>query len=109
MPIAPRKLVRFAATAALVLLTSYLLVVVAACSFQRDLLYFPDRTLTAPDRSGPAMQVVRLRTKDGETLVAWWRPPRDDRPVILHFGGNGDSLIDQGRPLAADRGRRRRV
>jgi fermentation-respiration switch protein FrsA (DUF1100 family) len=86
---------RLATRLALAVLGAYLVVVVAACTFQRSLLYFPDPHATAPDPAGPPMQVVNLKTRDGETLIAWFLPPKAGEPVILHFGGNGDSLIGQ--------------
>jgi fermentation-respiration switch protein FrsA (DUF1100 family) len=79
----------------LALVGAYLLVVVAACAAQRSLLYFPDPRALSPDPAGPPIQVVRLRTTDGQTLVAWYLPPAQGKPVILHFGGNGDSLAGQ--------------
>ena len=90
------RLRRLAVRSVLVVLGVYLVVVVAACSFQRGMLYFPDPHAVAPDPAGPPMQVVKLRTLDGETLVAWFLSPKAGEPVILHFGGNGDSLIGQG-------------
>jgi uncharacterized protein len=89
------RLRRFATRLGMVVLGGYLAVVAVACTFQRSLLYFPDPRLYAPDPAGPAMQVVRLKTRDGETLIAWFLPPKAGEPVILHFGGNGDSLIGQ--------------
>ena len=79
--------------------------VVAACSFQRSLLYFPDPAMRTPDPSGPPMQVVRLTTADHERLLAWFLPPAAGKPVILYFGGNGESLIggtDRYRRIAAE-------
>ena len=73
----------------------YLLAVGVACSFQRSLLYRPDPVLRPPDPSGPPVQVIRLTTGDGERLVAWWLAPQPGKPVILYFGGNGDSLIGE--------------
>lgn len=69
--------------------------VVALMAFkQRSLMYFPD---AAPRGSPtlPGVQVVRIATVDGERLVGWYLPPRPGRPVILHFGGNGEGLADQ--------------
>jgi fermentation-respiration switch protein FrsA (DUF1100 family) len=73
----------------------YLLVVIGACAFQRSMLYFPDPRALTPDPAGPPIQVVHFRTQDGQTLVAWYLPPAPGGPVILHFGGNGDSLAGQ--------------
>ena len=100
-----RRLGKFALRAALVLAALYLMTVVAACTFQRRLLYFPDPTFRAPDASGPPMRVVRLTTRDNQRLVAWWLPPAAGKPVILYLGGNGESLIggtDRYRLIAAE-------
>ncbi len=84
---------RFALRTALIVAALYLVTVVAACAFQRSLLYFPDPTTRTPDPSGPPMQVVRLTTADHERLVAWFLPPAAGKPVILYLGGNGESLV----------------
>ena len=62
--------------------------------FGRNMLYHPSTAVIAPDLAG--VSAVRLRTKDGETLVAWWAPPQKGAPVFLFFDGNG------GRPEIAD-------
>ena len=38
---------------------------------------------------------LRLTTTDGETLVAWYFPAKDGRPLILYFHGNAGALIDR--------------
>ena len=40
----------------------------------------------------PQAEEVTLDTADGERVIAWHVPPRDDRPVVLYFHGNGGSL-----------------
>lgn len=69
---------------------------------QRTLLYRPVADRAAPDLDGPAIQVVRIETADGESLVSWWRPPEHGRPTILFFNGNAAGLSVQ-------RGRWRRI
>jgi uncharacterized protein len=61
--------------------------------FQRSLLYpaNPYRPLPAELRV-PELQVVTLRTKDGLDLVGWYGAPRDNRPTIVSFHGNGDFI-----------------
>src|SRR5208337_1017551 len=61
--------------------------------FQRRLQYFPDRRLTElaqTDMSGG--EEPRLTTADGETLVAWYFPAKEGRPLILYFHGNAGAL-----------------
>jgi uncharacterized protein len=60
---------------------------------QRALMYFPDRTRTAPAAAGlPQAEEVTLNTADGERVIAWHVPPRGERPVVLYFHGNGGAL-----------------
>ena len=61
--------------------------------FQRRLLYFPDPTRVAPALVGlPQAEEVTLTSSDGEKLVAWFVPPRGDKPVVLYFQGNAEGL-----------------
>lgn len=70
----------------------------ALCAFmyyaQRGLMYFPDRTRTAPADAGlPEAKEEKLTTADGETIIVWHIPPRDKaKPVIIYFHGNGGAL-----------------
>jgi fermentation-respiration switch protein FrsA (DUF1100 family) len=69
---------------------------------QRALMYFPDRARTPPAAAGFAQaQEVTLETADGERVIAWHVPPRDGKPVVLYFHGNGGALN-----LRADRFRK---
>src|SRR5262245_57590561 len=66
---------------------------------QRSMMYFPTPPVGAPQIG---IETIKLKTADGETLVAWWLPPReDDKPVFLLFNGNNDSLAYQGDRLRA--------
>jgi uncharacterized protein len=58
--------------------------------FQRQLLYFPDRT--HPELFGLRELGVCeaiLSTEDGLSLMSWYLPARPGRPVIAYFHGNG--------------------
>ncbi len=60
---------------------------------QRSLLYFPDKTRTRPADAGlPQAEEVLLQSADGEHVIAWHVPPRDGKPVIIYFQGNGGGL-----------------
>ena len=75
---------------------AYALTVVGLTAFQRRLQYFPDRRLTELAKTGiSGGEELRLTTADGETLVAWHFPPKDGRPLILYFHGNGGALVDR--------------
>jgi uncharacterized protein len=73
---------------------------------QRSLLYVPERNRTPPAAVGlPQAQEVTLTTGDGERVILWHVPPRDDKPVVLYFHGNGGALAwraDRFRRLIAD-------
>jgi fermentation-respiration switch protein FrsA (DUF1100 family) len=58
------------------------------------MLYRPPQTVrTAPADAGlPAAEEIVLDTADGEKVIAWHVPPREGRPVVMFFPGNGDVL-----------------
>jgi fermentation-respiration switch protein FrsA (DUF1100 family) len=61
--------------------------------FQRALLYFPDSARRPPAQAGlPQAQEVTLTSSDGEKLLAWFVPPRGDKPLVLYFQGNAEGL-----------------
>jgi hypothetical protein len=67
--------------------------------FQRALMYFPNPVRVPPAASGlPRATEVSFQTDDGEHLLAWFAPPRADKPVVLYFQGNAEGL-----PARADR------
>jgi hypothetical protein len=73
---------------------------------QRSLLY-PRSTAraTAAGAGLPGFLDVTVRTADGESIVAWWKPPEPGRATVLYFHGNGGSLLnrrDRARLLTAD-------
>ena len=37
-------------------------------------------------------EILRLKTEDGESLLAWSFPPAPERPLILYFHGNAGGL-----------------
>jgi len=60
---------------------------------QRSLMYFPEMRQTAPAAAGlPEAAVVALTAADGAASFAWHVAPRDEKPVILYFHGNGGAL-----------------
>ncbi len=61
--------------------------------FQRALMYFPDPTRVVPAQAGlPQAEEVTLASSDGEKLIAWFVPPRGDKPLVLYFQGNAEGL-----------------
>jgi len=72
---------------------------------QRSLMYFPETIRTPPAAAGlPQAQEVVLDTADGHKVIAWHVPPRDGKPVVIYFHGNGGSLrlrVDRFQRIAA--------
>jgi uncharacterized protein len=78
---------------AVVLLLLYLGTAAILYFAQRSMMYFPETEHTTPAQAGlPDAEDVTLIAADGERLVAWYVAPRNDRPVILYFHGNGGAL-----------------
>jgi fermentation-respiration switch protein FrsA (DUF1100 family) len=73
---------------------------------QRSLLFPRDPARVPVDSTGiPGIEEVTLTAADGERLVAWVVPPRQGKPVLLYFHGNGGNLrgrIERFRNLTAD-------
>ena len=62
-------------------------------TFQRRLMYFPDPRRHDPVQAGlPQAEEVQFKASDGAKLIAWHVPPRDGKPVVLYFQGNGGGL-----------------
>src|ERR1700716_1287566 len=61
---------------------------------QRSILFpIPETRRTLPKAAGfPLAEEHLLQTIDGEQIVAWYVPPRDGKPVVIFFHGNGDIL-----------------
>lgn len=74
--------------------------------FQRGLMYFPDRVRTPPAAAGfPQAAEQSLTTEDGERIFVWHVPPRESRPVVIYFQGNGGGLslrVSRFQSLVAD-------
>lgn len=59
---------------------------------QRSFIYPAPRAREDIERLLPGLQPVELRTSDGLTLVAGYKPARAGKPTIVFFHGNGDTL-----------------
>ncbi len=59
---------------------------------QRSFMYFP-MTKTRPDISqAPWMSWVDVTTEDGLALKSWFSPPKEGKPTIIFFHGNGHNI-----------------
>jgi uncharacterized protein len=77
----------------IIALVGYGLLVALVYMAQRALQYFPERQRTSPAAAGlPQAEEVMLTTSDGERVIVWHVPPREGKPVLLYFHGNGGSL-----------------
>jgi fermentation-respiration switch protein FrsA (DUF1100 family) len=69
-------------------------------------MYFPDTAHVVPAEAGlPEAEEVPLTAADGVHVTAWHVPPRDAKPVIVYFHGNGGALrfrVARFRRLIAD-------
>jgi uncharacterized protein len=60
---------------------------------QRSMMYFPETIHTRPAQAGlPEAEEMTLTSADRVHIVAWHVPPREGKPVILYFHGNGGAL-----------------
>ena len=73
---------------------------------QRLLMYHPEQQRTPPAEAGlPEAQEVVLDTADGEKVIVWHVPPKEGRPLVIYFHGNGGALrhrADRFHALAGD-------
>jgi uncharacterized protein len=61
--------------------------------FQRHLLYLPGgRRPVLGELAALGVSEVRVTTADGLSLISWFLPPPDGRPVIAYFHGNGGHI-----------------
>jgi fermentation-respiration switch protein FrsA (DUF1100 family) len=75
----------------IIAVSGYVLLVAVLYAAQRTMLYHPTTTRVSPAQAGlPEAQEVVLDTSDGEQVIAWHVPPRDNMPVVIYFHGNGE-------------------
>ena len=81
----------------LVVFGLYLAACLAMFLLQRQILFVPGTRDVALDVAlVPNAAVIELVTGDGETIKAWWVPPRDaNHAVYLYFHGNAETLASR--------------
>lgn len=95
-PRAPRAALRRLGPALAVLLLFSAGIAGAAVWFEPELLITPNPQQADPPRlPGRRIDVVHVRTPDGQTLIGWFFAPAPGRPVILFYDGKYGSLWDQ--------------
>jgi fermentation-respiration switch protein FrsA (DUF1100 family) len=70
----------------------YAVVFVGLYAGQRKILFRCDAAEVDPATLGLKAKILRLKTEDGETLLAWSVPPAPGRPLILYFHGNAGGI-----------------
>jgi fermentation-respiration switch protein FrsA (DUF1100 family) len=70
----------------------YAIVCIGLYAGQRKILFRCDAAEVDPATLGLKAQTLRLKTDDGETLLAWSFPPAPERPLVLYFHGNAGGL-----------------
>ena len=88
---------RLVLEAAVLALAAYAGAVVGLTLNQRTFIYHPDTARIAPSKAKLAgFEVVDIRTRDGERLVGWWKPPaRAAEGVVRYLHGKGGNLPDR--------------
>ena len=59
---------------------------------QRHLLYLNKPGAETPDIAGVPIRDVRIPTRDGQVLEAWYEPPQPGKPVFLFLHGQAATL-----------------
>lgn len=87
----------------LLLVLTYCLLLLALYTFQRRLLYFPDRQLKETSFYHLSqLQVINLTTSDGYNITSWYYPGISKAPtnqVILYCHGNKGHIGDRSEKL----------
>jgi len=86
------RLIKKIVTYLLVLAAAIALVATGYLYFNQDRMIFP-----APAGDGPAilndgLEIVSIKTSDGETITGLYHPPEAEETTVLVFHGNGGSL-----------------
>jgi uncharacterized protein len=91
---------------AIIALCMYIGVAAVLYVTQRSLMYFPETAHTVPAQAGlPEAEEVALTASDGVGVTVWYVAPKNDKPVILYFHGNGGALhyrVERFKKLIAD-------
>lgn len=99
-------MIRLIAVAGIAVFLLYGALLAAMYLGQRSLLFPASATRSELADAGlVGFAAISIRTDDGETLVAWWKPPQPGRALVVYFHGNGGSLWsrrERARMLAQD-------
>lgn len=75
----------------------YVAVVAILFLAQRRFVFVPPASAhPSPAAAGwPEAEETVIETKDGERVVVWQTPPRDNKPVVIYFHGNGEIVASR--------------
>lgn len=74
----------------------YLAILALMYVAQRHLMYQPGKVLPPVDQTQiPNAIVETLDTNDGLSLVSWYLPPSNGKPVVVYFQGNAATIADR--------------
>ncbi len=74
-------------------LAAYAAIVASLYLGQRRLLFHPDRSRPVLGAlAAIGVREITVVTADGLTLLSWYLPPREGRPVVLYCHGNGGHI-----------------
>lgn len=60
---------------------------------QRSLMYHPGKLAGTPQQADLAQaREIRVETADGLSLLSWFVPPEQGRPIVLYFHGNAGTI-----------------
>lgn len=77
----------------LVPLCLYALLIAGMYTFQRKLMYLPDKVIAAPEQYGlEGFQDTATTTVDNHFVQLWYRPAKEGMPTMLYFHGNAAHL-----------------
>ncbi len=63
---------------------------------QRSILYLPVKEMAEPKNYGLYdTQEIHLTTKDGVKIIAWYKKPKHNEPIMVYFQGNKGNLGDR--------------
>ncbi len=70
----------------------YAIVLIGLYAGQRKILFPRDAGEADPATLGLKAEILRLKTEDGESLLAWRIAPAPGLPMILYFHGNSGGI-----------------
>lgn len=78
------------------LVVGYVVALLVLVIWQRKMMYFPSPPRGTAQAMGlTGAETLLLPTSDGQTIVAWYQPPKTGHRVYLYYHGNGGTLADR--------------